>query len=398
MQTSMEPNQVLSQLNQPKKRKKRVFRRRLIAYALAFFLLASTGSAIWFYFTPSGSELRYMLADTLITTQHRYLAKYLIGEDELNRRVEEYFKRFDEMADVKDNHDIHLSSHASKAVEIEPIEEKKFKGYILYVHDPKMIRVVTTSIVGQGEQILSMVKRTGAIAGVNGGAFDDPNWDGNGFKPAGIVMSGGKILYSDVGSKTPVNVVGLDKNGIMVAGRYTPSELLEMGVQEAVTFQPKFIVNGKGLIKNEAEGWGIAPRTCMAQKKDGTIMFIVVDGRQPGYSIGATLYDIQQILLEKGAETAANLDGGSSSVLVKDNQVINHPSSTYGMRYLPTAFLVFEHPEQVVVNNIWKDIDMQHFDSSYKPFAPNDNNVSKSENKSENKSVSKSVYKPASSK
>jgi hypothetical protein len=74
-------------------------------------------------------------------------------------------------------------------------------------------------------------------------------------------------------------------------------------------------------------------------------------------------------LLEKGAVTAANLDGGSSSVLVKDDKVINHPSSSYGMRYLPTAFLVFDQPDRVVVNNIWKNMDMNKFNSSYKPFS-----------------------------
>jgi exopolysaccharide biosynthesis protein len=332
------------------------------------FLLITLASAAWFYWTPSGTDLRYMLADTLITTQHRDYAKYLIGQAELDRRVNDYFARFDQMGQVKDNHNIHLSTQSNPAVETEPISTSKYKGHILYVHDPKQIRVVTTSIMGQGEQILSMVKRTGAIAGVNGGAFDDPNWDGNGFKPAGIVMSGGKLLYHDIGMNEPVNAVGIDKNGLMVAGRYKPSELLDMGVQEAVTFQPKFIVNGKGLIKNQADGWGIAPRTCMAQKEDGTIMFVVIDGRQPGYSIGATLYDVQQILLEKGAVTAANLDGGSSSVLVKDDQVVNRPSSSYGMRYLPTAFLVFDKPGQVQVNNIWKNVDMNNFVSSKKNF------------------------------
>jgi exopolysaccharide biosynthesis protein len=349
---------------QKPRRLKRFF--RLLAFFMAVIILTFL---YWFYMTVSGTNLRYMLADTLITTQHRDYAKYLIGEDEMNRRVDDYLKRFDEMGQVKDNHSINLSHQTDKNVEIENITGKSFKGHILYVHDPLMIRVVTTDIVGQGEQILSMVKRTGAIAGVNGGAFDDPNWDGNGFKPAGIVLSGGKLLYRDSGMEDPVNVVGIDKNGLMVAGRYKPSELLKMGVSDAVTFQPKFIVNGKGLIKSEADGWGIAPRTCMAQKKDGTIMFIVIDGRQPGYSVGATLYDVQKVLLEKGAETAANLDGGSSSVLVQDNQVVNHPSSSYGMRYLPTAFLVFDHPEKITVKNIWKGIDMNHFNSAHKPFS-----------------------------
>jgi exopolysaccharide biosynthesis protein len=351
----------------PKLKPKRRRFLRAFAYLFLLTILLFVG---WFYFSASGTSWRYMLADTLITTQHRDYAKYLIGQDEMNHRVDDYMKKFDAMGSVKDNHNnVSLSSKKNSAVDVEPITNKKFKGYMLIVHNPQMVRVIPTSIAGQGEQILSMVKRTGAIAGVNGGAFDDPNYDGNGFRPIGVVMSGGKLLYSDGGMEDPVNVVGLDRNGVMVAGRYKPSELIKMGVRDAVTFQPKFIVNGKGLIKNEADGWGIAPRTCMAQTKDGTIIFLVIDGRQPGYSIGATLYDAQQLLLDKGAVTAANLDGGSSSVLVKNNEVVNRPSSSYGMRYLPTAFLVFDHPEKVSVTNMWNGVDMSHFNSAYKPFA-----------------------------
>ncbi len=363
------PLQTYHMPNKPKNVRKRR-KLRIFGYLLAAFAVLFTGFGGWFYLSPSGSTYRYMLADTIITTQHRYLAKYLIGQKELNQRVSDYSKQFDAMADVKDLHqvDLNKTAAAQNRVEVESVEGKNFIGHILYIHDPKMIRLVTTSIVGQGEQILSMVKRTGAIAGVNGGAFDDPHWDGNGFKPAGIVMSGGKILYSDRKPDQKVNIVGIDKDGLMVAGRYTPNELIKMGVQEAVSFSPKFIVNGKGLILNEKEGWGIAPRTCMAQKKDGTILFLVIDGRQPGYSIGATLYDAQQILLAKGAVTAANLDGGSSSVLVKDDQVVNRPSSSYFMRYLPDAFLVFQNPQEVAVGDIWKGIDMKHFNSSHKPF------------------------------
>src|SRR6185437_12636762 len=109
--------------------------------------------------------------------------------------------------------------------------------------------------------------------------------------------------------------MGIDKDGQMIAGRYSPTELLKMNVMEAVSFAPRFIVNGVGQIKDEADGWGIAPRTVMAQKADGSIMFLIIDGRQPTYSIGGTLYDAQQILLENGAIIAANLDGGASTVL-----------------------------------------------------------------------------------
>ncbi|WP_256208732.1 phosphodiester glycosidase family protein [Paenibacillus sp. CF384] len=360
--TSMTPRRRTSHpVKSTKKRWQRTVKR-----LSALLVVAVLAGSAWFYLTPSGSDIRYMMADTLITSKHRYLAKYLIGQAELDNRVAAYNEQFDAMADVKDNHNVNLASHPKGTVTVEPISRKGFKGYLMYVHDPKMIRVVTTSIVGSGERVESMVKRTGAIAGVNGGAFDDPNWNGNGFKPAGIVMSGGKVLYKGNGMNAKVNVVGIDRNGLMVAGRYSPKQLLAMGVSDAVTFQPKFIVNGKGLIKSEADGWGIAPRTCMAQLKDGTIVFVVIDGRQPGYSVGATLYDVQKILLEKGAVTAANLDGGSSTVMVKDDEVVNKPSSKYGARYLPTAFLVFDHPEDADLPNIWSGIDMNNFDSTKK--------------------------------
>ncbi|MBW7460113.1 phosphodiester glycosidase family protein, partial [Paenibacillus sepulcri] len=119
---------------------------------------------------------------------------------------------------------------------------------------------------------------------------------------------------------------------------------------------------GKGLIKNAKDGWGIAPRTAMGQRADGAIMFVVIDGRQPGHSIGANLYDVQQIMLKHGAVIAANLDGGSSTVLVKDNQILNKPSSEHGERYLPTAFLVFDHPEQVDIPNIWNGLGPEDID------------------------------------
>lgn len=339
---------------------------RFSIYLLSILTVISVGFGTWFYFTPWGTNLRYLMADTLITTQHRYLAKYLIGNEELQKRVAKYNEQFDEMGNVRDLHEVAVVPSEEKTLRVEPIEGKGFKGNILYVKDPKMIRVVTTSIPGKGERVLAIAERTGALAGVNGGAFDDPNWNGNGFKPAGIVISGGEVLYNDHKPDQKVNVVGIDRNGVMLAGRYSESELLGMGAREAVTFQPKFIVNGKGLVRNEADGWGIAPRTCMAQKKDGTLMFVVIDGRQPGYSLGATLYDVQNILLERGAVTAANLDGGSSTVLVKDNQIINQPSSKFGPRYLPTAFLVYEHPENVIVQNLWKGVDMKHFNAANK--------------------------------
>nr|WP_239616473.1 phosphodiester glycosidase family protein [Cohnella mopanensis] len=328
----------------------------------------------WFFLTPSGNEYRYMLADSLITTQHREWAKYIIGEKALKERIALYVNQFEEMGEERDTHTINGNSpedglnqgesDSDKLTSIEEVDGEGFHGYLLSVKDPKKIRLVVPNKRGRGEKVTSMVKRTGAIAGVNAGGFSDPNWRGNGFKPIGLVISNGKILYNGLGDNNSVQIVGLDKNGKMLAGKYSVKELMELGIAEAVSFSPRIIVNGKGLIPNRSQGWGVAPRTVMAQREDGTIMFLLIDGRQPGYSIGATLYDAQEILLEHGAVIAANLDGGSSTVLVTENgDIVNKPSSSSGERYLPTGFLVFEDPDAVEVPNIWAGLKPSEIDA-----------------------------------
>jgi exopolysaccharide biosynthesis protein len=334
------------------------------------FLIASLLISIfliWFFFTTSGTQKRDVLADTIIATQHRDWAKYLIGSSELQKRVDAYSQRFNIYAEkpVTEKAVIPAAAPVQKdLIDIKPISGTGFKGYLLTIADPKKVRLVVTALPKKGEKVSSMVKRTGALVGVNGGGFIDPNWEGNGFQPEGIVISAGKILYKDVGMNVPVHVMGIDQDGQMIAGKYSPTELLKKHVMEAVSFAPRFIVNGVGQIKDQGDGWGIAPRTCMAQKKDGSIMFIVIDGRQPGYSIGASLYDVQQILLENDAIIAANLDGGASTVLVKDNEIINRPSSKWGERYLPTAWLVFDDPQSVYVRNAWEGLDPNKIDPS----------------------------------
>ncbi|MFD0716458.1 phosphodiester glycosidase family protein [Paenibacillus sp. GCM10027626] len=326
--------------------------------------------------TPSGTNLRYLMADTIITTKHREWAKYVIGKAELDKRVAEYNKRFDDMGVERDTHTITMPPVPDKADEQKPLIEVEeisgkgsqgfgYKGFVLTVNDPTKLRLGVPAKRGRGERVRDMAERTGAIAAVNGGGFADPNWNGNGFQPIGVVISQGKVFYNDLGKKSSTNIVGIDKDGKMIAGRYTMQEMLDMNIQEAVTFQPRIIVNGKGLIKNAGDGWGIAPRTAMGQREDGAILFVIIDGRDATHSVGVNLFDVQNILLERGAVIAANLDGGSSTILVKDNVIMNKPSTKSGEgRYLPTAWLVFEHPEQAEIKNIWEGLRPQDIDAS----------------------------------
>ena len=101
------------------------------------------------------------------------------------------------------------------------------------------------------------------------------------------------------------------------------------------------IADGEAQIEGSG-GYGIQPRTAIGQREDGVIVFLVVDGRIPGWSLGCTMGDLIEILQKYGVVNAACCDGGSSSVLAYNGEVINKNSSLnpdYGRR-LPNAFLV----------------------------------------------------------
>jgi exopolysaccharide biosynthesis protein len=112
-----------------------------------------------------------------------------------------------------------------------------------------------------------------------------------------------------------------------------------MDIRDAVSFDPFLVVNGKPAITKGDGGWGLAPRTAIGQARDGSVLMLVIDGRQVG-SVGATLKDVQDIMLKYGAYNVANLDGGASSVLYYQQKLVNKPSSPYGERYLPSFFIV----------------------------------------------------------
>jgi len=67
---------------------------------------------------------------------------------------------------------------------------------------------------------------------------------------------------------------------------------------------------------------------------------VVIDGRQPTWSIGATLRELTNVFHDYHAVNAVNLDGGSSSEMVYQGKVMNKLWNVFGERYIPTAFVV----------------------------------------------------------
>jgi len=100
------------------------------------------------------------------------------------------------------------------------------------------------------------------------------------------------------------------------------------------------MLNGEA-VSDEMLSSGVNPRTAIAQRSDGAVLMLVVEGRQVN-SLGATYRDLVDVLLSYGAVNACNLDGGSSSMMWYEDRYLNNCSSVIGVRPVPTSFLVLK--------------------------------------------------------
>lgn len=283
-------------------------------------------------------SLRSLWVESAMTTMnHQYLAKWFFDDAEIQKILDS--NKAAVLGNSNPSSISALSTNKNNGTELIDVSQNGFKGYLLKVNNPGRVKVAATRYLGTiGEKAEDIAKDTGAVAVINGGMFNDPQGNGNGGHPQGILISDGKILYKDSGVSS-YDIIGMDQSNVLVLGHYTLTQIKQMGIRDAVTFGPFLVVNGKPAITHGDGGWGIAPRTAIGQTRDGTILMLVIDGRQVG-SLGATLKDVQNIMLEYGAYNVANLDGGASTVLYYDNQIVNHPSSQYGERHAPSFFIV----------------------------------------------------------
>jgi exopolysaccharide biosynthesis protein len=110
---------------------------------------------------------------------------------------------------------------------------------------------------------------------------------------------------------------------------------------------PQLVGNGKSTTASETAGYATDfyqqrhPRTAIGWRKDGTLILVTVDGRQPQRSVGMTIEELAGLMLELGCVEALNMDGGGSTTMVVKDRVVNSPSDLLGERAVSDALLVF---------------------------------------------------------
>ncbi len=318
---------------------------KLILGFLIFELIFTGVTApLLIFYGPFQNVKKTVVTSAMTTLSHQYIAKWFLSTEEINKILGENSIdniQQDNVSPVKFE-----NKHDSNIEREEISDGRKFKGYMLIIHDPTRVKVGYSKKLGVAGELTSQIaKDNGAVAAINGGGFTDSSsgdskYTGTGGKPVGILMSNGKIVYNDVTDEdSKVDVMAITKKGMLLVGSHSVTEMKEQGVTEAISFGPAIVVNGRGTIRSGDGGWGIAPRTAIGQRNDGAILFLVIDGRQTK-SVGATLKDVQNIMLQYGAINATNLDGGSSSTMYHEGDIINNPCDPLGERSVPSAVYV----------------------------------------------------------
>ena len=171
------------------------------------------------------------------------------------------------------------------------------------------------------ETTSSMAQSHNAILAVNGDYY--------GVQESGYVIRNG-VVYRDTAKGS--DVLCIYANGTMEIvsdSEYTADELVSKGVWQAFTFGPSLVENSSITVGvNDEVGKAMAnnPRTAIGMIDTNHFVFVVSDGRT-SESSGLSLYQLAQFMQKLGVKTAYNLDGGGSSTMYFNGQVINNPTS-----------------------------------------------------------------------
>lgn len=325
-----------------------------IGIFLLMVIITLYSSLLIISYGPSKNARNILITTLLETGAFKWVVKYVLPTDTINEIVDS--NSLKAMSTEMDTNLIEVTD-TSNDIEIEEVSGNNFKGHMMIIHDPKRVSVATTYPFSEyGKTLDKIVEENNALGGINGGIYVSQGNKGG--YPMGVVVSKGEILYN-----SPYGVgyflIGFDNKDILriiSLENMNENDVINLvkkeGIRDAVTFQEettdannhfvKLIINGE---KRESNGLGSGsnPRTAIGQREDGTVLFLVTDGRGISGHLGATANDLIDIMEKYGAINAANIDGGSSSTMYYENKYLQTSVTLYYSNsswLLPEAFIV----------------------------------------------------------
>ena len=285
------------------------------------------------------------------TSALKWLPRVFLSDEEVDDIINRNLMPEAPDGTVSDKDLIVIDETPNENVEPITLEElfgTTYHGYMMTIQDPSTVYVgiVDQFAEARGWIVPQFCETYGAIGGVNGGEFVDMGSYSYTAMPVGGVVSQGKAVFeNNAGGKWNLVCMTDENKLLLLKGYSVQAAVNDYHVRDCVHVKhetgPFLIIDGEPLEVPSVDvyGGGKNPRTAIGQRADGAILMCVVDGRQAS-SLGATFKDMIDIMQEYGAVNAACLDGGTSTQMYYEGEIVNNPYSPTGPRRCPTAWLV----------------------------------------------------------
>lgn len=185
------------------------------------------------------------------------------------------------------------------------------------------------------ESTSDMAEANNAVLAVNGDYY--------GVQEKGYVIRNGVVYRDKAGTEDVLCIYGDGSMKIIDPSTVTAQELVEQGVWQAFSFGPGLVENGGIAVSLDSEvGRAKAsnPRTAIGMIDELHYVFVVSDGRTDE-SEGLSLYELASFMEQLGVQTAYNLDGGGSSTMVFQGEIVNNPTGGFGDREREVSDIVY---------------------------------------------------------
>lgn len=310
----------------------------LFSIFMTFYIIGCMFFMILLY-GPNDKFRTWLITTAMQTMNHQYYCKWFYNTEDINYVVNSnYVEESGESTDASliEKHEYKYKKNSYKneyekqildveddiKYQIIELDINGCKGYLSVVYDPSKIKLAITKNLGRsGQYVTQMASENNALLAVNGGGFYDPNHNGSGGTPSGTTISNGQIVTNNSYGSNSGGIIGFTNDDVLVLLKNTTAEqAINMGVRDAVSWGPFLIVNGTPSFIRGNGGWGYAARTAIGQRADGIVLLLVIDSNSTR-TRGADMVDLAEIMKNYGAVNAANLDGGTSSVIVMPKEI-----------------------------------------------------------------------------
>ena len=220
---------------------------------------------------------------------------------------------------IEQSESSYRSSNISISIEKVQANEVTYFLADIYLRDIQYFRTAFAGgsyAPGRTAEVLDMAVENNAILAITGDYY--------GIRDSGIVIRNG-VLYRET---LFADVLVMNNDGSMetfTAAQFDIAAVKASGAWQAWSFGPMLLDGGQPMSSFNSNVTGLNPRSAIGYYEPGHYCFLVVDGRQPGYSVGMSMKQMSQLFYDLGCQAAYNLDGGQSATMTFSDGIADQP-------------------------------------------------------------------------